>query len=81
MGIPLGLDSQSSHYPQELDRQPTLAQGRDIRCLDEQLENQEEIWSKFEGMSRHVQGILEHKLSHMDRESDPNFSKLSNSLG
>ena len=30
-GIPWGLDSQSSHYPQEFDRR--LAQGQDVRCL------------------------------------------------
>ena len=43
-----------------------------------QLENLEDIMSKFEGTSR---GFFDKELCHMGRELDPNFSKLSNSLG
>ena len=43
-----------------------------------QPENLEEIMSKFE---RHAKEISDTKLCHMGRELNPNFSKLSNSLG
>ena len=44
-----------------------------------QLENLEEIGSKFEGPG--IQEISDTKLCLMSRELDPNFSNLSNSLG
>ena len=67
--IPLELDSQSSHYPQEFGS--TFGTGAGPQMS--RLENLEEIMSKFEDTSKE---ILDTNLCHIDRELDSNFSKF-----
>ena len=74
VGIPWGLDCQNCHCPREFDRRLWHRGG----TLDVSARKSQRNYVKI---SRQAQGILDTKLCHMDRELDPNFSKLFNSLG
>ena len=65
-GIPWGLGSQNSHRPQEFNRQLWHGGGTSDVSAWKSTRNYVKIW-------RHVQGIFDTKLCHMDRELNPIF--------